>query len=152
MTGTQSWAQTLTSIRKAESKLACYTKEQVPFVWDRVKDHIQRALDRGSNYTLEDIYDNLLFGDMQLWVWQSDDCRAEIYAALVTTIQTRKNVTFCLFLALGGSKLDEWIEFLPIVERWAKENDCDEMRIYGRIGWARHIGYDIEYTKMTKRL
>jgi hypothetical protein len=137
---------------KAGSRLRCYTKDQIPVIWDRVKPHIKKALDRGSNYSIEDVYDGLLFGEMVLWVWQADDCKGEIYAALVTTIETRKNITYCLFLALGGSKLDEWIEFLPVVEEWAKDNGAEEMRIYGRIGWARHIGYDIQYTKMTKRL
>ena len=138
----------MTSHLKEKSKLVCYTADQIYHVWDEVKPHIQRALDRGSNYTIENIYDGLRTTQMQLWVWRAD----EIEAALVTTIQERKGVKFCLYLALGGSKMSEWGEHMPIVETWAKENGCEEMRIYGRAGWARPFGFDIEYTKMSRKL
>lgn len=141
-------AQTSSLQKPVEPSLKCYTSEQVPYVWDEVAPFIQKALDRGSNYTLDDIESGLLNKEMQLWVWQPDN----IEAALVTTILNKKGVRFCLFLALGGNFLDDWIQYLHIVEDWARDNGCDEMRIYGRIGWARHIGYDIEYTKMSKEL
>jgi len=86
---------------------------------------------------------------MQLWCSQNDK---EIEAALVTTIQNKGHIRWCLLLAAGGSNLDEWVKWLPIVEDWARESGCDEMRIYGRRGWARKIGYTEVYTKMVRTL
>ena len=83
--------------------------------------------------------------EMQLWTW--DD-----RAALVTAIQTSKGKTFCLLLGLGGEALSEWLQYLPIVEDWAKDEGAEEVRIYGRRGWARLTGYDIDYTSMVKKL
>jgi hypothetical protein len=71
---------------------------------------------------------------------------------LITTIQIKNDVKFCLFLAIGGTKMDEWFKYINIVEEWAKSEGCEEMRIYGRPGWAKKTGYEIEYVKMVKRL
>jgi len=106
------------------------------------------ALDQGSDYNLNDILTGLCNKTMQLWCWQSD-C---IEGVLVTTIQTDDNSKFCLFLALGGKYMTDWIEYLPIVEEWARGEGCDEMRIYGRISWSRLIGYTIDYAKMSRKL
>ena len=133
------------------SRLVCYSSKQIHYVWPQVFPHIERALDRGSNYTLDDIFLGLSKAEMQLWVWQGV-CRPKIHAAMVTAIQTKNDTKFCLLLAIGGEKMDEWVEYLPVVEEWAKQEGCEEMRIYGRIGWARTLGFDVKYTRMDKKL
>lgn len=130
------------------SKLVCYSSDQVPHVWEQVKPHIQIALDRGSHYSTQDIRKGLCLSEMQLWCWLGEG----IEAALVTTIQEKRGIKFCLYLALGGTKMNEWAKHMHIVEDWAKDNGCTEMRIYGRAGWAKAFGFDIEYTKMTRKL
>ncbi len=134
----------LTLPRREESNLRCYTSWQIDEVWCIYKPHIQRALDRGSNYTIDEVYEGLKKAEMQLWTYGQD-------AALVTTIQSRDDKTWCLLLALGGSKMDEWKGFLPHVDEWAKSKGCSELRIYGRIGWKR-LGFDVEYTKLVRKL
>ena len=91
---------------------------------------------------------------MQLWTSQNKQCDPlkQIEAALVTTIQNKDEQRWCLLLAAGGTNVDEWSQWLPEVEKWAAEKGCQEMRIYGRIGWNRKLGYEIEYTKMSKKL
>ena len=138
----------LTSSLKVVSRLVCYNSGRIQEIWPKAKPHIQSALDRGSNYTIDDIHTGLCSGKMQLWLWMGRD----VEAAMITTIQTKNNVTYCLYLALGGSKMFEWAKHMPIVETWAKEHKCTEMRIYGRAGWAKAFGFDIDYTKMTRTL
>jgi len=82
---------------------------------------------------------------MQLFMWQDR-------AALVTAIQTKADKTYCLLLTLGGDSMSVWFEQLPFLEDWAKRQGAEEMRIYGRYGWARLTGYDIEYCKLVKKL
>lgn len=86
---------------------------------------------------------------MQLWASVRD---GEIEAALVTAIQVKKGVKYLLFLALGGTNLKEWGAWFPRLEKWAKEQGCTELRIYGRIGWSRVFGFDVKYTKMVREL
>lgn len=140
--------QMQTSRRQGVSRLVCYTHDQIPHVWEQVKDHIQRALDRGSNYTLQEVRVGLCRSKLQLWCWRSD----KIEAALVTAIQEEDGVKFCLLLAVGGSKLDEWKPYLSLVEDWAREKGCTELRIYGRHSWSRVLGFDVIHTKMKRNL
>ena len=88
--------------QQERSKLRCYPRNQVPIVWNTYRPLIQKALDRGSEYSIADIYDGLLSEEMQLWTWGDD-------AALVTTIQNKGDKRWCLLLAMGGSKMDEWL-------------------------------------------
>lgn len=126
------------------SKLLVFTPNLVDSVWETYKPLIQKALDRGSNYTIDDIYAGLKSGDMRLWAWDED-------AALVTTVQNKDDKRWLLLLALGGKDMNVWKGFLPILENYARFNRCDELRIYGRIGWKK-LGFDVEYTKLVRSL
>ena len=127
-----------------KEKLRCYSHDQIPYVWDDIKPHIEKALERGSNYTLIDVFYGLCRKEMQLWCYKDE-------ASLVTAIQTDE-VKHCLLLAVGGSKLGEWVKYLPIVEDWARSKDCTEMRIYGRIAWSKVLNYGIDYARMSKSI
>ena len=135
--------------QQAKSDLRCFRSDEIPYVWDKVSPFIQKAIDRGSNYCLDDILEGLCNTSMQLWTYMEGN---DIRAAMVTSIQEKEGVRYLLFLAMGGDSLDVWMKYLPLVEDWARENGCEEARIYGRAGWARRTGYDIQYVKMTKRL
>jgi len=126
-------------------RVRCYGSDQIPAIWSKAKPLIEKALDRGSNYSIDEIYMGLCREEMQLWMWDDD-------AALVTSIQNSKGKCFCLLLALGGALMDRWFQYLPIVEDWARDQGAEEMRVYGRHGWARLTGYDVEYTKLVRKL
>lgn len=119
----------------------------VPRVWETVKPLIERGLQRGSNYTIEDVFKGLRSCEMQLWVAETD----HIIAALITTIQTSGDVTYCLLLSVGGSDLHEWIDAFPALKEWAQDKGCSELRIYGREGWLR-FGFEKMYTAMRLEL
>lgn len=134
----------LTSQHKDRFKLQCYASEQIHSVWPVYKPLIQKALDRGSNYTIDEILEGLVSKDMQLWTWGDE-------AAMVTSIQNKDDKRWCLLLALGGTNMEVWSVYLPILEEWAKSQGCQELRIYGRPGWKK-LGFDIEYTKLVRKL
>ena len=132
-----------------KSELDCFQREHIPIIWPQVRLLIKKALDRGSNYTIDEIYWGLINKDMQLWASVND---GRIEAALVTTIQIKDGVKFLRFLTLGGENMKEWKRFMPIVEKWAKDSGCTKAVAYGRIGWARQFGFNVEFTKMSKSL
>lgn len=137
--------KTLSSAPKDEFRLVAFRSDQIRDVWDTYRPLIKRFLDRGSNYTLLDVYCGLLSKQMQLWAWDTDAC-------LVTAIQEDSGQKFCLLLGLAGEGMSVWFQYLPLVEDWARDQGATEMRIYGRPGWARKTGYDIEYCKLVKSL
>jgi hypothetical protein len=129
---------------QVKSELFAFYPYQIPEVWDKIAPLIKQALDRGSRYTLTQVCEDLLDAKAQAWV----SYNGGIEACLVTKIQDG----YCLLLAAGGRNMQEWVKWLPEVEDWAKSEGCTEMRIYGRVGWAKVLGYDVEYTKMRKSL
>ena len=138
--------QTLSSVPQARCNT--YPSELIPKVWDKVKPFIDMALKSGSNYTLEQVHDGLLKKEMQLFTWESN----KIHAAVVTTIQNKDDKRWCLILTAGGDYMKDWIGLLPQVEDWARDLGCQQMRIYGRHGWARVTDYNVDYTRLSKEL
>ena len=148
----QLWGWMLTSCLAEQSEIICYSSEQIHKIWPHVMEYVMLGLGERNLYTLPRVYKGLENGELQLWTAQTD----EIEAVIVTSIQTDtegNEVKFCLVLSAGGTNIDSWIDSMVLyIESWAKENGCSEMRIYGRRGWARKVGYTIEYTKMVKQL
>lgn len=134
----------MNSVPEEKFELRCYTRDQIYQVWHIYKPLIEKALDRGSNYTIDDIRNGLAKSEMQLWTWGND-------AALITTIQNKGDERWCLLLALGGCKMAVWSIYLPMLEKWAKSKGCQELRIYGRRGWKR-LGFEEVYTKLVRKL
>lgn len=77
----------------------------------------------------------LINSNLQLWTWQT----SEIEAVMVTSVCDGT----CLVLTMAGKNMKDWLPCLPIVENWARETGCTEMRIQGRKGWSRALGYEI---------
>ena len=67
------------------SKLRQYPYDLSGDMWVHVKPHIQRALDRGSIYTADEILVGILQDKMQLWTWADSEDETDIQAAMVTT-------------------------------------------------------------------
>lgn len=122
-----------------------YNSCEIPEIWDTARPLILKGLERGSNYSIGEIYQGLLSAEMQLWMWGHD-------AALVTTIQSDESKTWLLLLVCGGKNMHEWLPFMPYVEAFARLNHATELRIYGRIGWARILGFSVDYARMSKCL
>ena len=112
--------------------ITAYTPNEIPFVWDEVESDIKRALDRGSNYTPEMIYDGLRAGRMQL------------FTSPLATLVVAHMEEYCLLLTLGGEGLHECARLLPQIEDWAKKIGYERMRIQGRKGWSRVLNYKIK--------
>lgn len=125
-----------------------WRSDTVPDKWPKVKGHIDRGL--SSDYTLEQVYNDLTVADAQLWTWETDD----VHAALVTKIEEFPDgKRFCLLLSAGGCRVHDWKSQLPVVEDWAKSEGCVELRIYGRRGWLRVLdGFKEREVTMVKAL
>lgn len=101
----------------------------------RVAHLIEKALERGSQHTMMSVFKGLTQGKMQLWTYGEK-------VALVTALVGEN----CLLLACAGYNSDEWLHFLDVVREWAKDHDCKYLKIHGRKGWSRKLGFTIEGT------
>lgn len=119
----------------SEYMLVTYPPEQIARIWSFVEKGVARALDCGSAYTLEEIYDGLKDSRIQLWAWEKDS----IDAVLTTSIRGED----CLLLTLSGRDV-EWLPSLTIVEQWAMEHGYTRLLIYCRTRWSRLLGFKID--------
>jgi hypothetical protein len=113
--------------------------DQVESVWPAVLPFIERALSASpDDYSAEDIRAYLIARDMQLWAAQLD---REIKSVCVTQLITRPKKTICSVLYLSGDGMGHWLRYLEQIKTWARANGANEVRITGRRGWVRQLGW-----------
>lgn len=125
--------------------------EQLPLVWEQVAPLLEKVFAHSNGeHTLETIYPLLANRDAQLWI----GCDKEIVHAGLTqviTFKTGKQIVEIFFL--GGERMDEWLPHIDIIEKWAKQIGCSEVRISGRKGWEKVMKeYKPIYTTLSKRI
>lgn len=122
---------------------------EVPLVWPRVIEHIQKALDHSEDLTLDEVRKKLLKTEMQLWLILDD---GEMKSTLVTELQP----PIIRFLLLGGEDVDEWIEHLvDVAGRFGASHGCTHIEVIGREGWrriGRRLGFKHIYTTYRKEI
>ena len=88
---------------------------------------------------------------MQLWIAWSE----RILCACVTQIEISKRKRFLTILFIGGEKMELWLEYMNLMIDFAKANECDEIRVFGRKGWGRVLnsfGFDNPLSLFRKKI
>lgn len=83
----------------------------------------------GQTHTKEQIADLIRDGRAQLWPTKN--------AAMLTSVEVYPSGLKELRGWLAGGELSEIKEWTPIIEAWAKENECRRVLISGRRGWLK---------------
>ena len=115
-------------------------KQQHPqIVWGQVSDMLDAALTKcGSMMGIDDVYRSILLKRYGLWLITLDD---RVVAAYITEIVDMANGRVLNIIALGGSKMEWWVEsFDEAVTSYAKANSCALIFEMGRPGWIRVLG------------
>ncbi len=118
--------------------------------WPFVETMLAAAVARCGDWTLPDLRERLLRGDLLLWITTDDG--ASIQAAAVTGLFKKHYGLVCQAIACGGTD-ENWAERFAAIEDYAKDEGCVACRIQGRQGWARIFrDYKIEWVSLEKRL
>jgi len=127
-------------------------KESINEYWPRCRDILEKAF-RGKVHAdcVDDYYDLLKIGHLQLWIAQADD----IVGAAVTVIEQGSKAKICTILSCAGDNLEKWIALLDSnISEFARENDCDAIEYIGRKGFTRFVPEYVEdgriYVKLLK--
>lgn len=113
----------------------------------RCKKWIQDALKySGGSYRIQDIFYDILQGNMQLW--------SGLHGCMVTQIVTypQKKV---FFVFLAGGKLEQLYEMEDDMTDWAREQGCSEIELNGRLGWMKVLknkNWNIQSVTLTKEI
>lgn len=110
--------------------------EDIDQVWEKALALLEPALRIDNCSTPETLKNWLLDGTYQLWI---DDRNR---AAATTCIDVYPAKKVCTVVHLGGFDMHEWLfEGIAAIEKFARKEDCDLIRINGRREWSRVLGY-----------
>jgi hypothetical protein len=130
--------------------LYTYAPEQIPQIWPHVKDYIESSLIENGHITLESIRDNLLLNNYLLWTPITMDVQGAIVTSIVTDVNQKMH---CVLLSCGGKNMNDWKDYtFNEITKWAQDEGCKFMKIYGRKGWARLLGFEIVSYEMRKEI
>lgn len=125
--------------------LLCVDPANIAQTWPLASGLIRSAIERTGLSDFEDIERDVLAGDLLLWLAISDHVEA---AAL-----TRKARNVCTLVACAGHQRERWLPLFSRIEKYAKDEGCKSVRIYGRGGWQRVLnGYHVEHVILEKTL
>tara|TARA_R110000737_G_scaffold162072_2_gene189945 strand:- start:540 stop:977 length:438 start_codon:yes stop_codon:yes gene_type:complete len=108
---------------------------EIDEVWPHVEPLIADALERSSQHTSKDIYNDLQTGNCHLWV--ADHVRDGILGVMVTYLVTTELARICRIFLCVGEQRRRWIHHLGGVEDWARENGCKSVIAVVRPGWEK---------------
>jgi len=125
--------------------LLCVNPNDVQKVWPLARDLILAAIERTNLSDFADIEKDVLAGDQLLWLAISDRVEA------AATTHLSRNV--CTLTACSGHQRERWLPLFARIEKYATDEGCSTMRIYGRRGWERVLdGYKVEHVILEKAL
>ena len=115
----------------------------------RLKGEVERALAyTGGTHTVDDVWDKIKEGNLQLWVAP--------HSVMVTEIQSYPQCRV-LHWFLAAGRMEELEAMYPTVLEWGKtEHQCTKASLAGRPGWARSFlsrdGWTTSHLVMTKEI
>lgn len=128
-----------------QPELICVDPARVSEFWPFAGPMIRAAVERTNLSAFEDIEKQVLAGEQLLWLAWSE----QIEAAATTHLS--RNV--CTLTACSGHQRERWLPLFETIEKYARDEGCHTMRIYGRRGWERVLdGYRVEHVILEKGL
>lgn len=131
-------------------RIICVDPKIAPRLWPHVRELLAAAFTKESDSTIEAVEADVRSGSALLWVaWDG----WKVVAAATTTLLETPRHRLCLVTAAAGVHTKLWDQFMPMVERYARDEDCDTVRVAGRPGWARVLrGYRAPWVVLDKRI
>ena len=119
-----------------EVEVSMVPPDYVDQVWPNIEPYMEGAAKyTHGRYTADDVKDSILQYDHILWIAYDDTC---IKGAVVTNVVHYPSKKCLSMVFTGGILLKTWKDpMLVILQKWAKEHECDVIESTGRPGWAK---------------
>ena len=103
----------------------------------RLAPDIERALEHGGDFTLDDIHEKLAARDWQLWAVTREGKHA---GCVITHVAVRPAAKVVEIVLLAGKDARKWMpETEDVIEAWARDLGAVAMEATGRDGWERRM-------------
>lgn len=110
----------------------CLGPEQIDNLWPLFAHHLERLTDY---FEADEIRASLKDAEKQLWGLQDGP---EIVGVAITRVLGR---TCEIVGGAGTADYESMRELHKRIETWARDIGCSRMRLQGRKGWIRLLGY-----------
>jgi hypothetical protein len=110
--------------------------EDYDFIWPLIEEYMDGAATYTyGRFTKEDIFAELKTKQQQLWIAYEGD---KVFGAVITEIMHYPRMRTLVTHFTGGIKLPKWKnEMLQLLQRFARDNQCNVIESYGRPGWGK---------------
>lgn len=101
-----------------------------------IGDSFAKLVKRFTHYTIEGLIDEISTGRKTVWIILTDDDKF-LAAVLTHDVKLMNGAVVLEIMELAGKGGAKLFETIPILEKWAKENNYHAIRTYGRYGWHK---------------
>lgn len=116
-------------------------KEEVPNIYDLVRDKLQPAIDAaGGRMEWNTVLAEIGTGKTTLWAIAEDDGDIKAFAIFRVVQYPLKRALTVELLGGEGFRKKWGADFVDVINKWAKEFECDFIEAIGRKGWRRVLG------------
>lgn len=138
----------------SSAELVCVDPERVHEIWPLAEPLLRRAIARTGLSAFCKVEHEILCGAALLWLAVvGQGSKIEILAAASTSLQQTDAGKVCLITACGGNDMPRWVSLISEIEKFATNESCRYVRIYGRKGWLRALdGYAERHVILDKDL
>ena len=124
--------------------------QQLSSVFKQLKPHIELALTKAPEYTLESVLEDVLRGQSLLWYAHEEDT---VYGIVTTQIKQYPQIKVIVGHLVGGTDINKWVHLMSTIEDYAKEQGCTDVELQARKGWLKVMPeYTAERLILTKKL
>lgn len=137
-----------------------YTKllstEEITNDWHLYKDLLADALSHGQGETpLSEYLRRLLAYQAQLWVIYDEHNDHELKGCLLSQFLQYTNYQSLHMIACSGNNWADWSQTYYDLEKFAKDNNCKTVEMWGRPGWSKMMpkmlpGFETVYHVLKK--
>ena len=119
-------------------KFSAILPDDVFKVWKDIKKYIERSCKRSNGrHTADTIYKQILTNEATLWIAFEENQNVIKGCVITTFIYYPTGLKMLHISQLAGKNMEDWIEVgRPILDNWAKDNQCDGIEAMGRKGFA----------------
>jgi len=137
------------SVSSPSVEAICVNPKDIHQVWPFVRTLVAKAMERGGITPISRVEHDLSTGGMLLWLaWGTG-----IEGVAVTELVNENARKLCVIVACGGKEISRWLHLIGRIEQFARDENCEAMRIMGREGWAKMLpDYRRPYVVLEKRL
>lgn len=133
------------------AELGCVDPTQIEEFWPFARPLIERAVKRTNLSRWVEQERAILRGDQLLWLANDGE---KIEAAATTHLTKGEDGRpVCTITACGGENMEHWLPLIAGIEKYARNEGCSCVRIFGRKGWCRVLNeYHVEHVVLERQV